>query len=470
MSINNIDLVKKGKLTSFYFKLLDNVNTKLDSKINDISNKIITEFEAKKLELSKLKCQLDDYNKIKSCVEDLNNYHKYNKCEHKKNIKNISITQNQNNMITTKNLLDTLDDIEVKIEDADFIQYSPNSTTNPDVSLLLKNTDNILNNYNRLLLKKNNNINHVNNQKAVLETKQSNIIINFKNNRVQPEDINIRYFTFPHENKSSFSYINSILGSNDGTTWELITNVNLTAIRNFEKVSLFKFPALVKSKVQNTNYYQYICFKSLPGKEVVPKSQINKYLNRANIPIINFEIFGNYYSCKNENTLENLNENFQVFFDSYINSKYEEASNTIEIDYILNMLLESYRELNNLITDIKVKNVMETILAKNEQVNIQNNDLSDKEIFNDNETKESVLENDILENNTENLIDNILDNILDNDETKKDDNQCNLVIDDKIILIKSELNIFDIDSNDIEMQTTSDTKRKYSKKKKSNKS
>ena len=49
-----MDLVKNGKLTSFYFKLLQNVNTKIDSKIKDVSSKIIAEFEAKKREILKL--------------------------------------------------------------------------------------------------------------------------------------------------------------------------------------------------------------------------------------------------------------------------------------------------------------------------------------------------------------------------------------------------------------------------------
>ena len=464
MSINNIDLVKQGKLTSFYFKLLDNVNSKLDAKINDISDKIINEYEAKKLELSKLKCQLDDFNKIKVCIDDLNKFHKYNKTETKKNIKTVSITQNQNNMITSKNLLDTLDDIEIKIENADFIQFGSNTnTTTPNPELLLKNTDNVLNNYNRLLIKKHNNINNVNNQKAVLETSQTSIIINFKNYKVQPEDINIRYFTFPNENKSSFSYINSILGSNDGITWELITNVNLGLMRNFEKVSLFKFPALIKSKVQNTNYYQYICFKSLQGKEIVQKAQINKFLNRANIPVTNFEIFGNYYSCKNENTLANLDESFQKFFDSYINSKYEEVSNTIEIDYILKMLLESYRELNNVITDIKIKKAMDTVLGKSE---LESDTEQEKKSSVQDENNINILNvNDVLQEDTEDLFDNLLDADLQSVETKMDTVNSESNSYDNITLIKSQLNIFDID-NDVKQ--TSETKRKYNSKKKKN--
>ena len=69
MDLDNINLVKTGKLTSFYFKLLKNINTKIDSKIKDISSKIISEFESKKREILKLKTQLDDFNKIKQTID-----------------------------------------------------------------------------------------------------------------------------------------------------------------------------------------------------------------------------------------------------------------------------------------------------------------------------------------------------------------------------------------------------------------
>jgi hypothetical protein len=371
MSVDTIELVRNGKLTSFYLKLLENVNIKIDKKIDILSDKIVDEFESKKTELSKLKSQLDDFNKIKLSIDNINKYYNFNKSENKQ-IKNLSSVQNNNPMNTTKNLLDTLEDISVNIEGGEYIQFTQNNTTSPSSRLLLKDSDSILSSYNRLILKKKNVINNINPQTVSFDTDTVNIIVKFNNYRVQADEINIRYLTFPNEHKSTFSYINTILGSNDGTNWELITNINLSYLRNFERATLFKYPAMLKGSNQNSNYYQYFCFNSASSNEIIPKIHINKLLNRINIPLCNFEMFGNYYSIKNDTIVSNLDSEFQQFFDTYINSNYEEVSNKVEFDYILNMLLESFKELNNVITNCKVEIAMKNVLIEVSEKNKDN--------------------------------------------------------------------------------------------------
>jgi hypothetical protein len=497
MSIDTVELVKKGKLTSFYFKLLDNVNNKLDKKIDVISDKIISEFENKKLELSKLKTQLDDYNKIKKSIENLNKYYNFNKSDNKQ-IKNISSVQNQNILVTTKNLLDTLDDISVNIEGGDFIklQLSNNNTTSPNKSLLIKESDSSLSKYERLLVKKKNSINNINSQTVCFETGSTNIIIKFNNHRVQADEINIRYLTFQNEPKHKFSYINNILGSNDGINWEPITQVNLSYLRNFEKANIFKYPALIKGNSRNTNYYQYFCFGSLPTKELISKSQINKLLNRINIPICNFEIFGNYYSIKNDNILSDLDGEFQKFFDTYINSNYEEVSNKVEIDYILNMLLESFKELNNVITNCKVENAMNTVLIeakeklehyKNDEpiislVESPKEETVVEELEETEETEEIIIQEPLLEQEpslaeqvepleetepeTQNIDDIYLDNLMNEQSVSVNAEADNNV---KQKNTKKRIKIFDTESNTIDIENNTGTKSKYSRKKKATK-
>jgi hypothetical protein len=503
MSVDTIELVRNGKLTSFYFKLLENVNIKLDKKIDVLSDKIVDEFEAKKTELSKLKSQLDDFNKIKLSIHNINKYYSFNKSENKQ-IKNVSSVQNNNPITTTKNLLDTLEDISVNIECGEYIQFRQNNTTSPSSTLLLKDSDSILSSLNRLIVKKQNVINNINPQTVSFETNRTNIIIKFNNYRVQADEINIRYLTFPTEHKLTFSYINTILGSNDGTNWDLITHVNLSYLRNFERSTLFKYPAMLKGSCQNTNYYQYFCFVSTPSKEVIPKIHINKLLNRINIPLCNFEIFGNYYSIKNDTTVNNLDSEFQEFFDTYINSNYEEVSNKVEFDYILNMLLESFKELNNVITNCKVENAMKNVLIEvsekikdnlekpkpeeviqhkhilepinNQRVLVEKTivkleevvdaeqefqveTLEEVDAIEEVEEVDAVEETEALEE--QNVDDIYLDNLMNEQEQLEDTTQKNTR--------KKKIKIFDTESNTIDIQNNTSAKSKYSRKKKATK-
>ena len=361
-----MDLVKNGKLTSFYFKLLQNVNTKIDSKIKDVSSKIIAEFETKKREILKLKAQLDECNKIKQTIDHLNEFYNFikvdNKVESKRTIKSMPLLLNPNPVITTKNLLDTLENVEVRIENGEFIQVSAKSSSPADLSLLIKDTDSLLSTQNRLIIKKKHNIQNIDRINSSFDTSQLNIIIKFNDHRINPDDIFIRYLTAPTENKSIFSYINAVLGSNDGKNWELISNVNYSLMRNFDKASLFKYPACMKpNMVHKNNFYQYICFQSFPSKDIIPTNQINRYISRTNIPLCNFEIFGSYYNVKNEIILSNIEGQFQEFFELYINTNYEEASKKVDFEYVINMFLESYKELNSLITDFKIDHVMKSV-------------------------------------------------------------------------------------------------------------
>ena len=366
MDLDNIDLVKNGKLTSFYFKLLQNVNTKIDGKIKDVSSKIISEFETKKREILKLKAQLDECNKIKQSIENLNEFYNFikvdNKVESKRTIKSMPLLLNPNPVITTKNLLDTLDNVEVRIENGDFIQVSAKNSSPADLSLIIKDTDSLLSTQNRLIIKKKHNIQNIDRINSTFDTSQLNIIIKFNDHRICPDDIFIRYLTAPTENKSIFSYINAILGSNDGKNWELISNVNYSLMRNFDKATLFKYPACMKQNMLNKdNFYQYICFQSFPSKDIIPTNQINRYISRTNIPLCNLEIFGNYYNVKNEIILSNIEGQFQELFELYINTNYEEASKKVDFEYVINMFLESYKELNSLITDFKIDHVMKSV-------------------------------------------------------------------------------------------------------------
>ena len=484
MSTDTIDFVKNGKLTSFYFKLLEQVNNKLDKKIDVLSDKIVEEYENKKAELSKLKAQLDDYNKIKLSIDNINKFYSFNKADNKQ-IKNISSIINNNPAITTKNLLDTLEDISVKIVDGDFIQLSQNTTITPSTSLLLKDTDNMFKTCNRLMIKKKNVINNINPQTVSFETGSTRIIIDFNHYRVSADEINIRYLTFNNENKATFSYINNILGSNDSTNWEPITQINLAYLRNFEKTTLFKYPAMIKNSTHHNKFYKYLSFESLPSKEVIPKIHINKLLNRIDIPICNFEIFGNYYSVKTTNIVSNLDNEFKQFFESYINSTYEEVSNKVEFNYILNMMLEGFKELTNVITHFKVDNAMKTVsidssnnseqdkseavalaaeaaeaaeanaeaLAKAEALAVAEAIAikTGKEIY-DLDDSESDIELDTREEK-QNIDDNYLDNLMNGEDESKKTTK------------KKIIKIFDTESNTIDIENNTNFKGKFGKKK-----
>ena len=290
MSISEAELVKNGKLTSFYLKLIDNVNKKLDNKIDNISHKLLSDFEKKKGELLGTKKELEDLYKMQTSISEVNKFYNYRKTNVKRDINSIHFSNVPTNpSITTKNLLDTLDNIEVKIDNGDYIQLvqKATATTAAESSLLLANSDKHLSSFTRFSIKKKSNIVKINEKQSGIETAQTSIVMRFKKHRINPEHINIRYLTLPNEPKQLFSYITNVLGSNDGKGWEPIGNINVGLIKNFDKATLFKFPVGLKTP----NFYEYLCFQSQPSKEAIPNEHIPKLANRPTIPICNFEIF-----------------------------------------------------------------------------------------------------------------------------------------------------------------------------------
>ena len=359
MSISEAELVKNGKLTSFYIKLIDNVNKKLDNKIDNVSHKLLSDFEKKKGELLGTKKELEDLYKMQTSISEVNKFYNYQKTNVKRDINSIHFTNGPTNpSITSKNLLDTLDNIEVKIDNGDYVQLvqKATATTKAEPSLLLANSDKQLSGFTRFSIKKKSNIVKINEKQSGVETAQTSIVLHFKKHRINPEHINIRYLTLPNEPKQLFSYITNVLGSNDGKKWEPVCNINVGLIKNFEKATLFKFPVGVKTQ----HFYEYLCFQSQSSKEAIPNEHIPKLANRPTIPICNFEIFGNYYSNEVVGTDNNVVEDFKEFFDTYINTTYSNASNKTEIEYLVKMMLESYKELTNILTDCKIENAMKT--------------------------------------------------------------------------------------------------------------
>jgi hypothetical protein len=359
MSISEAELVKNGKLTSFYLKLIDNVNRKLDNKIDNVSHKLLSDFEKKKDELLGTKKELEDLYKMQTSISEVNKFYNYQKTNVKRNITSIHFTNGPTNpSITTKNLLDTLDNIEVKIDNGDYIQLvqKATATTTAEPSLLLANSDKHLSSFTRFSIKKKSNVVKINEKQSGFETAQTSIVMRFKKHRINPEHINIRYLTLPNEPKQLFSYITNILGSNDGKKWEPICNINVGLIKNFDKATLFKFPVGIKTQ----NFYEYLCFQSQSSKEAIPNEHIPKLANRPTIPICNFELFGNYYKNEVVSADNNVVEDFKEFFDTYINTTYSNASNKTEIEYLVKMMLEAYKELTNILTECKIENAIKT--------------------------------------------------------------------------------------------------------------
>jgi len=360
MSASEAELVKNGKLTTFYMRLLDNVNRKLDNKIDSVSKGLLADFEKKKAELLKSKKSLEDLHKMRVSIQDINKFYKYpNKAESKKEVKSLHFDNKPANpSITTRNLLDTLENIEVKIDNGDYVQLvqKATSTTSAPISLLVKDSDKPISTYTRLSINKKSNVVKIDDKKSGFETAQMNIVVRFKGYKVNPEFVNIRYLTLPNEPKQIFSYINTVLGSNDGVKWEPIGNVNLSAMRNFEKATLFKYPVPLKTP----QFYEYLCLQSQGTKEVIPKEHITKLSSRSTIPICNFELFGNYHT--NTVTMANnkVEEDFQKFFEQYVNTTYSSTSNKTEIEYLVKMTLEAYKELSDVIMECKLNNAQST--------------------------------------------------------------------------------------------------------------
>jgi hypothetical protein len=359
MSASEAELVKNGKLTTFYMRLLDSVNKKLDNRIDNASKDLLKDFEKKKAELLKSKKGLEDLYKMRVSIGDINKFYKYPKVESKKEVKSIHFDNKPSNpSITTRNLLDTLENIEVKIDNGEYIQLvqKATSTTNAPLSLIVKDSDKAINSYTRFSIKKKSNIVKIDDKKSGFETTQMNIIVHFKGHRVNPEFVNIRYLTLPNEPKQIFSYINTVLGSNDGLKWEPVGNINLSAMRNFERATLFKYPVPLKTP----QFYEYLCFQSQATKEVIPKEHLAKLSSRTTVPICNFELFGNYYSNSVNMVSNRVEEDFQKFFDDYVNTTYSSTTNKNDIEYLVKMTLDAYKELSDVITECKLNNAKST--------------------------------------------------------------------------------------------------------------
>jgi len=414
MSTSEAELVKNGKLTTFYMQLLDNVNKKLDNKLETASKSLITEFEQKKADLVKSKKRLEDLYKIRVSIQDINNYYKYPGSAIAKDVKSILLGNTPSNPnVTTRNLLDTLENVEVKIDNGEYIQLVQKATsaTSANPSLLVKDSDKTINTFTRLSIKKNSNVVKLDSKKMGFETATMGIIVRFKGYRVNPEFVNIRYLTLPNEPKQLFSYINTILGSNDGIKWEPIGNVNLGMMRNFEKATLFKYPVSVKTP----QFYEYLCFQSQGTKDAVSKEQVAKLSNITTVPVCNFELFGNYYSTSVSSENNKVVEDLQTFFDEYINTTYSSTSNKTDIEYLLKMTLEAFKELNDVITNCKLqnsKNSNENIVKLEEEMEIANDEplQEDGEEPQDYETVETTETTTIAEvkDNNDNIDDDLL--------------------------------------------------------------
>jgi hypothetical protein len=400
MSASEAELVKNGKLTTFYMRLLHNVNNKLDNKIDVASKSLLADFEQKKADLLKSKKRLEDLHKMRVSIQDINKFYKYpNRAEPKKEVKSIKFDNKPSNPnTTTRNILDTLENIEVKIDNGEYVQLvqKATSTTNASPSLLVQDSDKPINSYTRFSIKKRSNVVKIDDKQSGFETAQMNIVVHFKGYRVNPEFVNIRYLTLPNEPKQLFSYINTVLGSNDGVKWEPVGNINPSMMRNFEKATLFKYPVPLKTQ----QFYEYLCFQSQGTKEAIPKEHVSKLSSRTTIPICNFELFGNYYSNSVNIANNKVEEDFQKFFDEYVNTTYSSTSNKTELEYLVKMTLEAYKELSDVITECKLKNanvIKETSVITSNNSNTSNNSITTSRIEDDYINMDAVDSSEVLE-------------------------------------------------------------------------
>ncbi len=371
-----MNLFRKSNFTKNYIKLINNLNTKLDDKINDITNRIVEDFEKKKKELLTLKEQLDEYNKIKNEISGLNNFYELAQTKDRnlliETISNSNV--DPNHYKTNKNILSILDSVNITVQNGDLLRKCFKTNTMELMNANdLRNPDMILSNYSRLLVKKNNTLKSMDTNKVLLESNKTNIVIDFGDYKVKPNELSLRYFFLPNENKYTYSYVNSLLGSNDGESWELLSSMNLNDLRNFEKIPIFKYDLLNKKPIES--FYRFLSLEIAGTKDIATTNQINRYFNKFHIPLCGIEVFGDYYSNTSSKLLENLDDQFEEFFDLYINKNYSELSDRSEPRFLVKMLHESYKELTNLIANYKsklelgsiVKNVLETESAENQE-------------------------------------------------------------------------------------------------------
>ncbi len=432
-----LNLLKKSNITKNYIKLIQNLNVKIDEKIEDVTNKIVDEFEKKKKELLELKNQLDEYNKIKNEISNLNNFYQLAQTKNKNLIINTVTNNNYDNnpYKTSNNILSQVSNVNISITNGDLIKkcFKTNNIETINANEL-KNSDTILSSFSRLLIKKANTIKTMDSNKVLLESNKTNIILDFGDVRVCPSDVIVRYFFLPNENKYTFSYINHILASNDGDSWEIISNVNLNEIRMFEKVPMFKYNLMNNGKEIET-YYRYISLEISGTKDIAHTNQINRYFNKYHIPLCGIEVYGQYYSDSDSKHLDNLDEEFEQFFELYINKNYLELSEKSEAKFFVKMLSETYKELNSLVisykSKIEVENIVKNIFknTNTEITEVGNSNSEDsKRIYNQfkkelnelnsiTESIESQIKEEVVQLTENKMIKNILDGI----ETKSEE-------------------------------------------------
>jgi hypothetical protein len=241
---------------------------------------LVREYEQKIAELQAIKEQIDKYHKIKSCIAELNAFYKFTH----KGTKLITTVLPPpqpaaaiSPYVTTKHnicqqvLLQQQQDIlSVRVLNGDCVQNEPNQPPKlvQPACLINGSTDALFGpsapRNTRVCVRKQHSVSKAAPAAAadmmVIETQTTDIILEFKNHEVRPEQINLRYACFPHENKSTFSYIDTVLGSHDGTTWAVLEQADMLIMRNFAKSNVFKFPIVLSSSASSTpTFYKYIC-------------------------------------------------------------------------------------------------------------------------------------------------------------------------------------------------------------------
>ena len=421
----------QSQVTGFCFKLLDRINEKFNNKIAAMEQHIIAEHQQKLAELQHLTTQFDNYHKIKASIAELNAFYKYTN----KGTKNImavpcppiaaaAAAAAANPYVTRPNMLLSHDITVVSgVVNGDCLQMQNNQPPKivPPALLVNGTSDTMFKTHSRVLVKKHNNVNGNGGdlETFVIETSTTDIVIEFKNHEVLPEQCTLRYATFPYENKQSFSYINTILGSPDGQNWStLVDNIEITHQNN--KANVYKVPIVTPSSSPNAPFYKYLCFRSNSTRDIVAKNNLQKMFNKANIPISCIEVYGLYTTPSNQTIIKGLDVQFQNFVKSFVAHKSTKHNTTAgggttantnetitpEIDYVLNMFLESYKELNSLLTTFKINQA----LKNNETINETINDI--EQLFTIEEepeevnVEESKTNNNIENNNNNNNIEN----------------------------------------------------------------
>ena len=383
MSSSSSSPPSQSQLTSFCIKLLQRINGKFDNKINQMEQELVREYEQKIAELQAIKEQIDKYHKIKSCIAELNAFYKFTHKGTKLITTVLPPTQPAtiSPYITTKHniCLQVLQQqqqqdnvsVSVSVLNGDCVQNEPNQPPKlvQPACFINGSTDALFGpsapKNARVCIRKQHSVSAAptaptaSSDMMVIETQTTDIILEFKNHEVRPEQINIRYACFPNENKGMFSYIDTVLGSHDGATWVVLEQADMLAMRNFVKSNVFKFPIVLSSSASSTpTFYKYICLRSGASKDLTHKNNLHKMFNKTHIPISNIEIYGHYSAPSNTNVLARQDKQLHNFVKSFLQFKHTDQTRNVELDYILNMFLESYKELNSLITSTKINQAL----------------------------------------------------------------------------------------------------------------